>query len=91
MPIHISPSDAKAVVDSIELAISVLEERYHDCAPFSIIPDREIRKAIEDLQMMRVSYLLIARRAAKTDLRKVCDHIEEVHKPFNLQHEFTAG
>lgn len=70
MNIQISKSAADAMVDSIEFAISQLESNYHDDIWYLLHGNQALvstRRAIEDLQMIRVTYMLAARKAAAAE------------------------
>jgi hypothetical protein len=66
MTIEISKLAADAMVDGVELAIAIITDVYehHDTHeyPASLA---DLRVCIETLQMIRVSYMLAARNAAK--------------------------
>lgn len=66
MQIQVSAEAANAIVDSLEFAIEILQQQHDAELPlFTDVNISHLRRSIEDLQMIRVSYMLIARNAAK--------------------------
>jgi hypothetical protein len=64
--IEISAEAATTVVDSLELAIEILEDTYHEYDPSTDANYvYQIRRSIEELQMIRVSYMILARKGGR--------------------------
>jgi hypothetical protein len=78
MQVQISTEAAQAVVDSIEFAISTLTSLYDsdELASHMELGLADIRRSIEDLQMIRVSYMLIQRNAAKEQRKNRANQAE---------------
>jgi hypothetical protein len=65
MKIEISKLAADAMVDSLEYALKTLEEIHASDELDDVYRLAQLRTAIENLQMIRVSYMLASRNAAK--------------------------
>lgn len=68
MTIQISASDAAATIDSLETAIAVLTDeldRAIDDDSYTDYTAPALRRSIEDLKMIRVSYMLLARNGGR--------------------------
>ena len=68
LQIQITKTDADAMVDSLETAIRIAQHEYNNESEIGEATQfmlADLRRCIESLQMIRVTYMLASRNAAK--------------------------